>query len=61
MLNTKRNFLILGMLVFSLSVSVAACETKSEKKTEETKVVVKDTTKKKLDTTAVARPRQPGE
>lgn len=62
MLQTKTKAVFFTMLALPLIFSVAACEDKNDKKTDATTVVVKkDTTAKKLDTTAVARPRQPGE
>ena len=60
MLNTKRKISILKMLAFFMLVSFAACESKNETKVETTPVV-KDTVKKVFDTTAKARPRQPGD
>ena len=57
MLRTKTNFLVLA---FILSISVGACNNESEKKTEEI-TVKKDTVVNTIDTTAVARPRQPGD
>lgn len=56
MLRTKTNLLLLAI---SLLISIAACDS-AEKKTEETKVV-KDTVANTIDTTAVARPRLPGQ
>lgn len=61
MLNTKRKFSLGVVLAFAIVLSVAACESKNDKKVEEKTVVVKDTIKSTIDTTAVARPRQPGE
>lgn len=61
MLQTKTKVVFFSMLPL-LILSVAACEDKKDKKTDETTVIVKkDTTAKTLDTTAVGRPRQPGE
>lgn len=62
MLKTKTKAVFFSMLTLLLILSVAACEDKNDKKTDETTVIVKkDTMAKKLDTTAVARPRLPGE
>ncbi len=60
MQNTKRNFSPVVVLAFAIVLSVTACESKDDKKVEEKTVVVKDTIKSTIDTTAVARPRQPG-
>ncbi len=57
----KRNFSIGVMLALTVLLSVAACESKNDKKVEEKTVVVKDTIKSTIDTTAVARPRKPGD
>lgn len=59
MLYTKRIFSIVKMLAFLMVFSVSACETKTEKKVETSPVIVKDTVRT-FDTTATARPRQPG-
>lgn len=56
MLKTKTNLLLLAI---SFSVFIAACNS-AEKKTEEIKVV-KDTVANTIDTTAVPRPRLPGQ
>jgi predicted small secreted protein len=60
MQNTKRNFSLGVVLAFAIVLLVTACESKNDKKVEEKTVVVKDTIKSTIDTTAVARPRQPG-
>lgn len=59
MLITKKLFIV-KVFAFSLLITLAACETKTEKKVEITPVI-KDTVVKVLDTTAKARPRVPGD
>ncbi|MFN0083254.1 MAG: hypothetical protein ACKVOM_12125 [Ferruginibacter sp.] len=61
MLFTKRKFSIFTLLALAVLLSAVGCESKNDKKVEEKTVVVKDTIKSTIDTTAVARPRQPGQ
>ncbi len=58
---SKNNLSILKVFAFCLLLSIAACESKTEKKAETAPVEAKDTLSKPLDTTAVPRPRQPGD
>ena len=60
MLYTKGIFSFVKIIAFFMLLSIAACETKTETKVETTPVIVKDTVVSTIDTTAVPRPKQPG-
>ena len=60
MLSTKRSFSNLAVIVFAILLTLTACESKNDNKVNEKTVVVKDTVKSTIDTTAVPRPRETG-
>ena len=60
MLSTKRILSNLSVIVFAILLTLTACESKNDNTVNEKTVIVKDTIKSTLDTTAVPRPRETG-
>ena len=60
MLITKRSFSTLAVIFFAILLTLTDCESKNDNKVNEKTVVVKDTIKSTIDTTAVPRPRETG-